>query len=209
MADLILHGFPASTYMRTARLACEEKGVPYTIAEIDPGSDSHRAVHPFFKMPAMTHGDVRLFETFAIGRYVDEAFAGPALQPSDTAARAVMTQWATALIDYVYPSVVRGLILPRLVYPQRGTPVDEDAVKENIPTIEAHLTVVDEALGQSQFLAGNAVSLADFFFTPPLAYMPMTPEGPGILEKFGNITRWQATMSSRESFGATQPQLAA
>lgn len=209
MADVILHGFPASTYMRTARLACEEKGVPYTIGEFEPGSEAHRAVHPFFKMPAMTHGEIKLFETFAICRYVDEAFDGPALQPGDPAARAAMSQWVTALIDYVYPSVVRGLILPRLVYPQRGTPVDEAALKDNIPTIEAHLSVVDGALGKSQFFAGNTVSLADFFFAPPLAYMPMTPEGPGILEKFGNITRWQASMAARESFGATQPQLAA
>ena len=136
MADVVLHGFPPSTYVRTARLVAEEKGVPYTIAGLEFGSDAHRAVHPFLKMPAMTHGKVHLFETFAIARYFDESFDGPALQPSDPVGRAVMTQWVSAFIDYMYGTIVRGLIMPRLVYPQRGQPVDEDAVRENLPNID-------------------------------------------------------------------------
>ena len=38
-------------------------------------------LHPFGRMPAFEHDGFRLFETAAISRYVDEAFAGPALQP--------------------------------------------------------------------------------------------------------------------------------
>ena len=34
MATLIIHGIPLSTYVRTCRMACLEKGVPY---ELDPG----------------------------------------------------------------------------------------------------------------------------------------------------------------------------
>ena len=33
MSDVILYGPPQSTYVRTARMACEEKGVPYTQVE--------------------------------------------------------------------------------------------------------------------------------------------------------------------------------
>ncbi len=209
MADLVLHGFPPSTYMRTARLACEEKGVPYTIAGFEFGSAEHRAVHPFLKMPAMTHGDVRLFETLAIAVYVDEAFDGPRIQPADAAGRASMFQWVSVLLDYVYPTVVGGLVLPRLVYPQRGQAVDEDALRDNLPNIETQLALIDDNLGASGFMAGGALSIADFFYVPVLAYTGITPEGGELLKKFGNIERWQDAMAARESFGATQPQLAA
>ena len=130
MSDIVIHGFPASTYTRTARLAAEEKGIAYSMADPEVGTDGYLALHPFGKMPAMTHGDVQLFETFAITRYFDEAFDGPALQPADLATRARMTQWVSAYVDYMYETIVRGPIVPRLVYPQRGVPVDEDALKE-------------------------------------------------------------------------------
>lgn len=209
MADVILHGFPQSTYMRTVRLAAEEKGIPYSIAEIEFGSDAHRALHPFVKMPAMTHGDLHLFESFAITRYFDESFDGPPLQPRDAAQRAVMTQWVSAFVDYVYGTVVRGLIMPRLVYPQRGQPVDEAALKENLPNIDSQFSLLERQLSEQAFIAGPDVTLADFFYAPPIAYLQMIPEGAAALSKCPKLSVWQEAMAARESFRATQPQLAA
>lgn len=209
MTEVVLHGFAGSTYVRTVRLACEEKGVPYAVTELAFGSDEHRALHPFLKMPAMVHGDVHLFEAFAIARYVDEAFDGLPLQPAEPVARALMTQWVSAIVDYVYPVLVRGLVLPRLVYPSRGTPVDEAALKANLTEVAYQLSVLDGALRESPYFAGNALSLADLFAVPILAYVAATPEGSAALERCAAVARWQETMAARQSFGATQPQLAA
>jgi glutathione S-transferase len=209
MSDLVIIGFPASTYVRTARLAAEEKGLAYTMEDPPLGTDGYRAVHPFGKMPAMRHGDVTLFETFAIARYIDESFDGPALQPSDAAARARMTQWVSAYIDYLYPTIVRGLIVPRLVYPQRGVPVDEDALKDNLPAIDSQLAIVEAVLGGQSYLAGAEASIADLFLTPMVAYLPALPEGEAALAKCPNIQAWQERMSERNSFAEAQPQLAA
>ena len=99
----------------------------------------------------MTHGDVQLLETFAITRYFDEGFDGPALQPADMATRARMTQWVSAYVDYMYATIGRGLIVPRLVFPQRGVPVDEDALKENLPAIDSQLAPVDGVLAGSPY----------------------------------------------------------
>ena len=96
MADVIIYGPPQSTYVRTARLALEEKSAPYSFGEFEFGSDAHKALHPFAKVPAMTHGDVQLFESLAIATYVDGTFDGPALQLADTLARARIT----STIDY-------------------------------------------------------------------------------------------------------------
>ena len=85
-----LYGLARSVYTRIARLALEEKGVSYTLHEVEifgPGGvpAEHCKRHPFGRIPALAHGDSQLYETAANTRYVDEAFQGPALQPADAA----------------------------------------------------------------------------------------------------------------------------
>ena len=109
------HGPGFSTYVRTARLALEEKGVDYDLEEFNFIADGmpaeHLARNPFGKVPAFSHGDTVLYETVAIARYVDEAFDGPALQPGDAEGRARMVQ-ASAIVDnYAYPSAITGVVI--------------------------------------------------------------------------------------------------
>ena len=42
MTEIVLYGFPQSTYVRTARLACEEKGVAHVLESIEFGGAAHR-----------------------------------------------------------------------------------------------------------------------------------------------------------------------
>lgn len=209
MTDVIIHGVAPSTYTRTVRLACEEKGVTHRLEPVEFGSDKLRSLHPFGKIPILEHGKVRVFETLAITRYVDEAFKGPALQPADARGRAMMDQWISATLDYLYPTAVRGLILPRLVFPSRGVPVDEAAVKANLPNVERNLTILDEALGQSRYFAGDTLSLADLFVLPIMPYLGMIPDSQPILKKLARLMRWQDAMLARQSAPATEPKLAA
>ena len=83
MANLEIIGFPQSTYVRVARMACEEKGVAYDLWPAPPHSPEVLAIHPFGKIPAMRHGDFELFESKAIGTYLDRMFPGPHLIPED------------------------------------------------------------------------------------------------------------------------------
>lgn len=209
MTDVVIHGFAPSTYTRTARLVCEEKGVLHRLEPVEFGSARHLALHPFGKIPILEHGDVRVFETLAIARYIDEAFKGPALQPADAKGRAIMTQWISAVLDYVYPTVVRGLILPRLVFPSRGVPVDEAAVKANLPKVEDMLAKLDGALASSRFFAGDALSLADLFVLPILPYLGMIPDSQTMIPKLARLRSWQDMMLARHSAPATEPRLAA
>ena len=78
MSDITLYGFPPSSYTWTARMVAEEKGISHDLEPIEFGSDALKALHPFGKIPIMTHGDLTLYETAAICRYIDEAFDGPA-----------------------------------------------------------------------------------------------------------------------------------
>ncbi len=113
------------------------------------------------------------------------------------------------MLDYVYPTVVRGLVLPRLVFPSRGVPVDEAVVQANLPKVEQTLRVLDEALGASRYFAGDALSLADIFVLPILPYLGMIPDSQTMVPKLAWLSRWQDTMLARQSAPATEPKLAA
>ena len=91
-----LHGYRYSVYAWIARLALAEKGVAHGWHEVDPFAPdvpaAYLALHPFGRVPTLVADGFVLYETAAITRYVDEAFAGPPLQPTDPRERARVAQ---------------------------------------------------------------------------------------------------------------------
>ncbi len=203
MADVVVYGFPQSGFVRTACMALEEKGVPYVREDLDMGSDAHRALHPFAKMPILKHDDFVVYETSAITRYVDQFFDGPALQPAEPRAFARMNQWISAHNHYYIAAIARELLLPRLLYPSQGVEVDEGKIAQAMPEIEHQISVVDLTLSQSPYLSGDTLSLADLFVIPIFAYLEMTPEGDRLRKNFPAVERWREAMKARPSFAAT------
>ncbi|HLK82273.1 MAG TPA: glutathione S-transferase N-terminal domain-containing protein [Xanthobacteraceae bacterium] len=79
MSSVEIIGFAPSTYVRAARMVCEEKASPYELKASPPHSPEVAAIHPFGKIPVMRHGDFALCESKAIATYLDLAFPGPLL----------------------------------------------------------------------------------------------------------------------------------
>lgn len=198
MPDLILHGAPRSNLVRTALIALAEKGVEFNHDPERPQSPEQLARHPWGKIPALSHGDVTLYETVAITRYIDEAFEGPALQPADPAGRARMSQWISVYSAYFDPPVMRQVVIQRLL----RDPSDEDMIAAGIPESERSLAVIDAALGRSPYFAGEALTLADCFYVPVVDYLSMTPEGETMLARTGNVTAWLERMRARDGVKA-------
>ncbi len=102
MSDLIVYGFPRSTFVNIVRLVLTYKEVPYTFHDLEPemGKPSHLALHPFNRVPILQHGDFTVYETSAIVSYLEETFPKPALQPKSARDRARMNQWISAVNSY-------------------------------------------------------------------------------------------------------------
>jgi glutathione S-transferase len=205
MADIKLYGFAPSSYTWTARLVAEEKGISHELEAIEFGSDDHKALHPFAKIPIMDHGDNRLYETSAICRYIDEAFDGPALQPSDPFERASMEQWNSSVVDYFYDWCIRRIVVQRIVVPSRGGETDEAMVADAVSPAKHTMEVADKRLGQSDYLAGDAPSIADFMLVPVAFYLNQVPEAAQTMADKPALEGWLSRMQSRPSFAATVP----
>lgn len=210
MAEVTLIGFPQSSYVWTARLALTEKGVSYDLdGSVALGSDALRAIHPFGKIPVLKHGGLVLNETNAICRYVDEAFDGPSLQPADARGRAEMEKWINSVNVYYDPTIVRTIVLERVLAPRFGREPDEDKIAAALPDAKHQIEVLERELGGRDYLAGDEVSLADFFMMPPLYYFSMTPDGGPLMaeSEAPNIGKWWGRMASRPSYKTTLPAM--
>src|SRR5258708_20228050 len=95
MTAIKVHGVPPSTFTRTVLLACHEKGIDYELVPTAPHEIT--ALNPFRKIPAITHGDLVLFESTAILPYLDRSFPGPKLCPDDSVGIARCDQWISAV----------------------------------------------------------------------------------------------------------------
>lgn len=198
-ASVALLGDPRSTYVRTARIGLAEKGVKYALESCAPGSPQLAEAHPFARIPAFRDGDVRLFETSAILRYVEEAFPGPTLLPQNIRDRALAEQWVSAINAYVYDAMVRRYIL-QYVFRKNDRAVIEGALRE----MEKHLAVLERAYTRP-FLAGQQPTLPDFFLAPIVGYLETMPESGALLERCPRLMRAHAAMKARPSWQETQP----
>lgn len=204
-ATLTLLGDARSTYTRTARMGLAEKGIAVTLHSAGPHSPEILAVNPFGRIPALRDGEFALFETSAILRYVDEAFDGPPLLPGTIADRARCEQWISATNAYLYDTMVRRFVL-QYVFPRgEGGQPDAGVIATALKEMPAQLAALDAACARSDFLAGAAVSMADLFVAPILAYVEAMPEGKGLLAAAPNLMRSQAKVRERPSFTSTQP----
>lgn len=203
MTKPILTTTDLSSYGKTARLILAEKNVDYDLHKVEftgLGNEDYRSVHhPFAKVPAFRHGDVNLYETAAIAQYIDEAFEGPSLQPVDPVARAQMRKWICVADAYVYPAVITGLVMERVVAPLNGIDANEELIAAALPEITRVLDVIEHELADRDYLAGS-LSLADFFNATMLSFLPLAPEGAGLLEGREALGAWIARMTERESY---------
>jgi glutathione S-transferase len=69
------------------------------------------------------------------------------------------------------------------------------------------MTAIEGLLGDNEYLAGNALSLADLHLAPVFTYFTATPESKIILEDKPGLRAWWERIDSRDSMAKTKPQL--
>ena len=203
-----LYGAAYSVYTRICRLALIEKGVDHRLEEVDIFSPAgvsadYVRMHPFRKIPAFMHEGFVLYEAAAICRYVDEAFTGPLLQPSDAAGRARMTQITGLLDAYGFRPLILDIFVERIRAPQHGRASDEERIAAALAPAERCLDALAHLLADHAWLAGPSLSLADLHAAPMMVYFRMTPEGRHMLAARAKLDAWWSRLAARPSLRAT------
>jgi glutathione S-transferase len=206
----IVFGAPYSVYVRTVRLTLEEKEVGYRLDEVDvfapggPPRDYVEQRHPFGRIPAFEHDGFRLYETGAITRYVDAAFAGPRLQPTDPHACARMNQIIGLLDNYAYRTLVWDIFVERVRALAQGRQPDEARIAAALPKAEICLRALVDLMGESPYLVGRDLTLADLHAAPMFIYFRMAAEGAALLRQMPPLDAWLTEIDQRASVAATR-----
>ena len=208
MSKMKLGGFDGSTYVRTVKMVFAEKQfsdfkqVQVNVLTGEPNSAQHLTRHPFGKVPVLDHDGMRILETSAITRYLNDILPGKSLIPSTPKDRARMDVVICLIDSYGYGALVVGIAAYHLFPDFVGG--KSDSLRS--AGLENGKKVVEPAMktkGASPFIAGE-LSLADLYFAPIAFYLSLTPDMPDLLKVEG-FTNWWTSIQTLKSFMETRP----
>ncbi|MEW5757558.1 MAG: glutathione S-transferase family protein [Pseudomonadota bacterium] len=192
---VMIYGPAFSSYVRSVMLCCEEVEIPYEL--VKPSKEE--LPHPFGKVPVLIDGDVTIFETAAICRYLDRRSNRANLSSSDIRQLAWMDQWISAANCYFDPTFIRRLVL-EIAFP---TGANGEIVEANIasvlPEVDHCLGVADAALATYPYFSGMQPGIADYLIMPMIDYLHRCKRVDDLLGKFARMTRYYEGMRLRPS----------
>jgi glutathione S-transferase len=197
-----LYGHPGSTCTSKVQLVLAEKNAEVTfvhvdLARADHKSAEHLARHPFGVIPVYEDARLRLYESDAISRYLARELPGPRLVPTDALAQALMDQWLSVSQCYYVPEVSR-MFFEKFLKKTRGLRTDEAALSAALSSVGRSLDVLDRALSERTWLAGDDYSLADIAFVPSTGMLFFLEQAELVTSR-PHVCAWWARVRARPS----------
>ena len=208
-SPITLYGFNGSTYVRTVKMLLAEKGatdieqVPLNVLAGEPKSAEHLQRHPFGKVPVLEHDGMRILETSAIARYLNDVLPGKSLIPGTPKDRARMDMVIGLIDSYGYGALIGGVAAYHL-FPDFVGGKNDAARQSGLEAGRKVLELAMQTRGGSAFIAGD-LSLADLYLAPIVAYLSMTPDKDALFGVPG-FQDWWSSVQALPSFAATPPQ---
>ena len=196
-----LYHVALSPFCRKVRLTLAEKKVEVELVEErywEKSSDFLRR-NPAGKVPVLRY-DNRLFsESQAICEYLDEVIPTPPLMPRDADARYEVRRLCTWFDDKFNTEVTAKVMGERVwkKVQKRGYP-DSKTVKEGLAAIKFHIDYMAWLLDQRRWLAGDAMTLADFAAAAHLSCLDYISDVDWNRSEV--VREWYAKIKSRPAF---------
>jgi glutathione S-transferase len=166
----------------------------------------HLTRHPFGKVPVLDHDGMRLLETSAIARYLNDVLPGSSLIPAAPKDRARMDMVISLIDSYGFGALMYGVAAYHLASEFTGGQ-DPAARQAGVATGRTLVEFIMKTKGGSPFIAGD-LSVADLHLAPIVAYVAMTPDKDAILAVDG-FSEWWRKIEALSSFVTTKPDLGA
>lgn len=201
---LILWGRITSINVQKVVFALGEAGVAYERRDVGGAfgglqTPEYKAMNPNGMIPVLQDGDLVVWESNAIVRYVAARYAEGTLWPRDPGARALADRWA----DW-QQTVVGASMGPAFLGLIRTPPEKRDmaAIDTSIAKTEAAFDMLEAHLAASPHVGGEAFTFADVVLTPSAhrwLHMPVARKSRPALE------RWYRAMAARPAAGPALP----
>jgi glutathione S-transferase len=187
-----LLGRSTSGNVQKVVLLLEELGADYTREDYgkqfgNTGTPEYLALNPNAKVPTLVDGDLAVWESNTIMRYV-AAKVGSPLYPTDLSQRSQVERWMDWLLATLYDLHLTGFKAARA-----NEPMPEAAAK----AMGEALTILEKQLEKTDYVAGDQLTIADLCLAPIvhrcLNFKVALPELPA-------LRAWHANLAARPSF---------
>lgn len=160
------------------------------------------AINPNGKIPALSDGDFSLWESNSIMGYLCSK-TDTTLWPKSNARYDItrwmnweLAHWGRWISTYAFETMLKGMF-------GLGAP-DEKVMEEAGKFIAKFGTVLDDHLSNTNFLVGNALTIADFAVASHLTYR-VPAKVP--LDDFSNILAWETRLNEIPAWRESAPEM--
>ncbi|MFV0473581.1 MAG: glutathione S-transferase family protein [Pikeienuella sp.] len=161
---IIVYGRASSANVQTVMwtlaelgLACERLDYGHGFGGND--TPEYLAMNPNGLVPALRDGDLVIWESAAIMRYLSARYADGAFWPRDPAARAPLDMWAEWCRTTLYPRLIGAVFMPLVrVAPSKRDPA---AIARAVEALKPVMRMLDQRIGEGPWMAGEAFTFAD------------------------------------------------
>ncbi|SPH19510.1 Glutathione S-transferase [Ascidiaceihabitans donghaensis] len=192
---------PLSPFCRKVRLSLAEKKIEVELVEEkywEQDPDFMRR-NPAGKVPVLRLDGIMMSESAAICEYIEETRPEPSLMPTDTAAKLEVRRLVTWFDDKFHHEVTSNLLYERVnkKVMKQGYP-DSKNVKAGAKAIKYHLDYMTWLLDHRRWLAGDAMTLADFAAAAHLSSLDYISDVDW--NRSDIVKDWYAKIKSRPAF---------
>ena len=168
---LRIHGRASSSNVQAVMWLVGELGIGHERLDVggpfggnqEPG---FLAMNPMGRIPVVEDGDVTMFESQAILRYLATRHGGERLWPSDPVARAPVDQWMEWAKVHFQP-----VLMPKVFWPlmrSAASEGDRALLAEGTGELKGLMPIAEARIAEHGWLAGPEMSLADITFATQL-----------------------------------------
>ncbi|XWS14066.1 hypothetical protein CRYUN_Cryun36dG0091600 [Craigia yunnanensis] len=192
-----------STCTARVLLCLCEKGLQYEVVPVDVHNSAHKqqpylSLNPFGQIPALEDGDVKVFESRAISKYLAGKYKDTGIDPlgsSSLTESTIVDTWME-VESQQFNSPMQAIIRQMVVNPIFGIASDEKIIETELEKLGKVLDVYEERLSKCKYLGGDFYSLADLHHIPYLVYFMRNPRSSIITSRPHVSARWN-DISSR------------
>ncbi|MDJ0979949.1 MAG: glutathione S-transferase family protein [Erythrobacter sp.] len=218
--DFLIYGSPVSPFARKTMACAIEKGVPFDVEPVNIMSPPEwfPAISPMKRIPVLRDRSIAaggdhssaqgtIADSSAICAYIEKKHPEPALYPADAFAYG-RTLFVEEYADTALaPMAGIGVFRPIFFSIAQGKEPDIQRARvawaEELPPV---LDYLEAALGEADYFAGNALSIADIAITCAFMQIELVARAP--LDNWPRLKAHHARMTARASiagpFGKAQ-----
>lgn len=157
-------GRATSSNVQIVTWALAELGLPHERIDLGgafggTGTPEYRAMNPNGRIPTLRDGDLVLWESAAILRYLAARYGDPVFWPTDPAARAPLDMWAEWIKTTFGPAFNTDVFWPLVRTP--ASQRQPERIAAAVEALKPIAALLDARIGAGPWMAGEAFTFAD------------------------------------------------